>query len=102
MSNALEELKKSKSNFDALTKQLEKSIEQPDKPSHSRHDLGIFSNWDNWYTYLFYTGQLPLIGCKLVKHIKNLFQAYFRYVSDINLRGTGSIYLKLACLIDSR
>ena len=34
MTSALEQLKKSKSNFDALTKQLEKSIEQPQKKSY--------------------------------------------------------------------
>ena len=34
MSTALETLKKSRSNFDILTKQLEKTIEQPNKKSY--------------------------------------------------------------------
>ena len=38
MTSALENLKKSKSNFDILTKQLEKSIEQPDKKKSYQDD----------------------------------------------------------------
>jgi hypothetical protein len=38
MSSALEALKKSKSNFDTLTKQLEKSIEQPEKKKSYQDD----------------------------------------------------------------
>ena len=38
MSNALEELKKSKSNFDALTKQLEKSQDAPKKENKYQDD----------------------------------------------------------------
>ena len=36
MTSALENLKKSKSNFDILTKQLEKSIEQPERKNHTK------------------------------------------------------------------
>ena len=38
MSSALEALKKSKSNFDTLTKQLEKTIDQPDKKNKYQDD----------------------------------------------------------------
>ena len=38
MTSALENLKKSKSNFDILTKQLEKSIEQPEKKKSYQDD----------------------------------------------------------------
>ena len=38
MTSALENLKKSKSNFDILTKQLEKTIEQPDKKKSYQDD----------------------------------------------------------------
>ena len=38
MSSALEALKKSKSNFDSLTKQLEKTIDQPDKKNKYQDD----------------------------------------------------------------
>ena len=38
MSSALEALKKSKSNFDALTKKLENTIEQPEKKNKYQDD----------------------------------------------------------------
>ena len=38
MSSALEALKKSKSNFDSLTKQLEKTIDQPDRKNKYQDD----------------------------------------------------------------
>ena len=38
MSSALEALKKSKSNFDALTKKLENTIEQPEKKNKYQGD----------------------------------------------------------------
>ena len=38
MTSALENLKKSKSNFDILTKQLEKSIDQPEKKKSYQDD----------------------------------------------------------------
>ena len=49
MSSALEALKKSKSNFDALTKKLENTIEQPEKKNkyqeyHWEHERQLLNN----------------------------------------------------------
>ena len=52
MSSALEALKKSKSNFDTLTKQLEKTIDQPDKKNKYQDDRYGNQNLINQVTVL--------------------------------------------------